>query len=364
VRIVIAGGGTAGHVFPAIALADRLRADGHEVRFVGSAEGQEARLVPTAGYAFHPVRAQKMVRKVSVATTTAPFVALGSVRACGPIVRGADVVVGVGGYVSAPAVLAARRAGVGVVLHEQNAIPGLANRLLARIARAVALSFADASPRLPRGVRTVVTGNPVRAAILEVPARRAEIRGEALAEFDLEEGRTTVGVFGGSLGALQLDRLMAGALPLLGARGDLQVLVLTGPAHGDVVSASAGAGRLRVQVVPYLDRMELALAAVDLAVSRAGSGHVAELAVCGVPAILVPYPHATENHQEANARELERAGAAEVALESELSAELLADRVAALVQDRERRAAMSAAARAWARPDAAERLAALVTGTT
>jgi UDP-N-acetylglucosamine--N-acetylmuramyl-(pentapeptide) pyrophosphoryl-undecaprenol N-acetylglucosamine transferase len=364
VRIVIAGGGTAGHVFPAIALGDRLRGDGHDVLFVGSAQGQEARLVPAAGYPFHPIRAQKMVRKLSVATAAAPLIALGSVRACGPIVRGADVVVGVGGYVSAPAVLAARRAGVGVVLHEQNAIPGLANRLLSRIARAVALSFADAGPRLPRGVRTVVTGNPVRAPILEVPARRQELRAEALAAFNLEEGRTTVGVFGGSLGALELDRLVAGALPLLGARGDLQVLVLTGPAHGDVVSGSTGAGRLRVHVVPYLERMELALAAVDLAVSRAGSGHLAEMAVCGVPAILIPYPHATENHQEANARELEGVGAAEVALESELSAERLADLVAALVEDRERRAAMSAAARAWARPDAAERLAALVEGTT
>jgi UDP-N-acetylglucosamine--N-acetylmuramyl-(pentapeptide) pyrophosphoryl-undecaprenol N-acetylglucosamine transferase len=267
--------------------------------------------------------------------------------------------------VSAPAVLAARRAGVGIVLHEQNAIPGLANRLLARIARAVALSFADAGPRLPRGVPTVVTGNPVRAPILEVASRREELRGKAFAAFDFEEGRTTVGVFGGSLGALQLDRLVAGMLPLLGARGDLQVLVLTGPAHGDVVSpGSTGAGRLRVHVLPYLERMELALAAVDLAVSRAGSSHLAELAVCGVPAILVPYPHATENHQEANARELERAGAAEVALESDLSAERLADLVVALVDDRERRRAMSAAARAWARPDAAERLAALVEGTT
>jgi UDP-N-acetylglucosamine--N-acetylmuramyl-(pentapeptide) pyrophosphoryl-undecaprenol N-acetylglucosamine transferase len=364
-RIVIAGGGTAGHVFPALALADRLRADGHDVRFIGSPDGQEARLVPAAGYAFHPIRARKMVRKLSMATAVAPFIALGSVRACGPIVRGADVVVGVGGYVSVPAVLAAKRARVGIVLHEQNAIPGLANRLLARIARTVALSFADAGARLPSGVGTVVTGTPVRAPILEVPVRREELHKEALAAFDFEEGRTTVGVFGGSLGALQLDRLIAEALPLLEARGDLQVLVLTGPAHRNVVSPGpTGAGRLRVHVLPYLERMELALAAADLAVSRAGSSHLAELAICGVPAILVPYPHATENHQEANARELERAGAAQVALEPELSAQRVADLVVALVDDRERRGAMSAAARAWAIPDAAERLAALVEGIT
>jgi UDP-N-acetylglucosamine--N-acetylmuramyl-(pentapeptide) pyrophosphoryl-undecaprenol N-acetylglucosamine transferase len=363
VRIVVAGGGTAGHVFPAIALADRLRADGHDVRFIGAASGQEARLVPAAGYPFLPVRAQKMVRKLSIATAAAPFVALGSVRSCRPIVRGVDVVVGVGGYASAPAVLAARSARVRVVLHEQNAIPGLVNRLLARTARVVGLSFADAGPRLPRGVPTVVTGNPVRDRILEVPTTRDALRAEALAAFDLEQGRTTVAVFGGSQGALQLDRLIAATLPILRSRGDLQILVLTGPEHRDVVPARvAGVGELRVHVLPYLERMELALAVADLAVSRAGSGHLAELAVCGIPSILVPYPHATENHQEANARELERVGAAEVALEAELTPERLAELVLGLVDDRARRATMSEAARSWARPDAAERLAALVEG--
>jgi UDP-N-acetylglucosamine--N-acetylmuramyl-(pentapeptide) pyrophosphoryl-undecaprenol N-acetylglucosamine transferase len=363
VKVAIAGGGTAGHVFPALALADRLRTRGHEVSFVGSPDGQEAVLVPAAGYTFHAVRAQKMVRTLSFATASAPFVALRSVRACEPLVRSCDAVVGVGGYVSAPAVLAARRARVRIILHEQNAIPGLANRLLSRVAETVALSFAGAASRLPRGARTVVTGNPVRAAIREVPTRRAELRAEALAAFGFEEARTTIAVFGGSQGALRLDRTVAGALRSLRDREDLQVLVLAGPANVEVITSGVGEpGPVRIHVLPFLERMELALAAADLAVSRAGSGHLAELAVCGVASILVPYPHATENHQEANARELERAGAARVALEAELTPERLAAMIVELADDPVARRAMGSAARSWSKPDADERLAALVEG--
>jgi len=364
VRVVVAGGGTAGHVFPAIALADELRGRGHEVGFVGSADGQEARLVPAAGYAFHAIRVRKMERRVSVATASAPFVALASVARSRALVADADVVVGVGGYVSAPPVLAARTGHARVVLHEQNAVPGLANRLLARLAEVVALSFADAAERLPRARRTVVTGNPVRSAILAVPARRAELRAEAVRALGLAADRTTVGVFGGSLGALRLDRTVAGAIEELADRDDLQLLVLTGPGHEAVVpSRDATAGGALVRSLPFLERIELALAATDLAVSRAGSGHLAELAVSGVPSIVVPYPHATEGHQEANARELERAGACEVLLEGDLTAASLAARIRDLVDRPDRRASMAAAATTWARPDAAERLAAVVEGS-
>jgi len=230
-KVVIAGGGTAGHVFPAIALAQELRAGGHEVVFLGTQDGLEARLVPEAGFDFTAIEAAPLARRPSLATLRAPVIALRSIRACRPLVAGAGAVVGMGGYVSAPPVLAARRERRPVILHEQNAVPGLANRLLARGARTVALSFADAADRLPRGVRSVVTGNPVRARILEVPAHREALRKEALGELDLEDGRSTVVVFGGSLGALHVDRVIAGAIDHLRDRGDLQLLVLTGPRH-------------------------------------------------------------------------------------------------------------------------------------
>jgi UDP-N-acetylglucosamine--N-acetylmuramyl-(pentapeptide) pyrophosphoryl-undecaprenol N-acetylglucosamine transferase len=364
VRVVIAGGGTAGHIFPALALAERLTHDhGVTVEFIGSRTGQEATLVPAAGYEFHAIDATQLVREVSIRAVKAPVVALGSVRACRPIVRGAAAVVGMGGYVSVPAAVAARRMRVPVVLHEQNAIPGLANRLLARGARAVGIAFEDARARLPARARVVLTGNPVRHAIVEVPAQREALAVEARQTLGLEPGRRTVVVFGGSQGALYLDRAVAGAIqqPELRDRRDLQLVVLAGPTHLDVVpSTDMDATGLLVRVLPFLDRMELACAVGDLALSRAGAGHIAELTVSGMPSLLVPYPHATANHQEANARELERAGAAQVLLDRELSPEVVAARILRLVDDADVLAKMASRATAWAKPDAAERLAALV----
>jgi UDP-N-acetylglucosamine--N-acetylmuramyl-(pentapeptide) pyrophosphoryl-undecaprenol N-acetylglucosamine transferase len=357
---VIAGGGTAGHVTPALAVADRLRASGASVRFVGSSDGQEAELVPAAGYPFHGVAARPFRREVSLRTAAAPLVALRSVAVCRPIVRAADAVLGVGGYASVPAVLAARSLSRPIVVHEQNAIPGLATRVLARVATAAAVSFADTP--LPRGLRVEVTGTPVRREIVEVPDRRGELAAEARTLFSLEEARTTVLVTGGSLGALHLNQVVAATVRRLGARSDLQLLVLTGRAHEAVVADAVDPAREPVvRTVGFLERMELALAVADVAVSRAGANTIHELAVCGVPTILVPYPHATADHQEANARALERAGAAEVMLDRDLSGERLAGRLTALVDDPSRRTSMASAATAWAKPDADARVAALVT---
>ncbi len=204
----------------------------------------------------------------------------------------------------------------------------------------------------------------MRAAILEVPARREELAEEARGVFGLATDRTTVMVFGGSQGALHLDETIAAALPILAGRRDLQLLVITGPDHVAVVEKVARTQmQLRVHVVPYLDRMESAYALADLAVTRAGATSIAEMTVCGVPMILVPYPYATENHQEANAGEMVRAGAADVVLDKDLSPEGLARRMLELVDDRDRRARMAAASAGWGKPDAAADLASLVVRT-
>ena len=359
-KVVIAGGGTAGHVFPALALAEKLRPDA-EIEFVGSPDGQEASLVPDAGYMFHGVAADRFPRKLSPAAATAGFKALRSVGACREIVRAADVVVGMGGYASVPAVLAARLGRRPLLLHEQNAIPGLANRLAARWARVVAVSFEGSAVKLPRARKLIVTGNPVRASILEALEHRERLRKEALDAFAFDPDRRTVVVFGGSQGALSLDRAVAGAIELLADRQDIQLLALTGPSHLDVVAVPARtAGRLRVCVLGSLDRIELALAAADLAVARAGAGHIAELSVCGVPAILVPYPYATDDHQAANGLELETAGAATVMPDRELTPETFASRVSELLADPSRLEEMASSMRRWSKPDAAERLASLV----
>jgi UDP-N-acetylglucosamine--N-acetylmuramyl-(pentapeptide) pyrophosphoryl-undecaprenol N-acetylglucosamine transferase len=357
---LLAGGGTAGHVFPALALAGRLVREAHEVCFAGTASGQEARLVPAAGFRFEEIEARPLERRVSVRALTAPIAAARSVGRVRPLAGWADVVVGMGGYVSVPVAVAALRARRPLVLHEQNAVPGLANRILARPARTVALAFAEARRAFPRTTRTVVTGNPVRAAILEIPERRAALADEAVHELDLAADRRTVVVFGGSQGALHLNRAVADALGRLD-RADLQVLVLTGSAHVEATLASMPTTRSTlVRVLGYLDRMELAYAVADLVVARSGATTVAELAVCGLPSILIPYPYATGRHQEANARALQRAGGATMLLDDELDGRVLAERIAWLLDHEDRLARMARGALGWARPDAADALADVV----
>jgi UDP-N-acetylglucosamine--N-acetylmuramyl-(pentapeptide) pyrophosphoryl-undecaprenol N-acetylglucosamine transferase len=359
VNVLIAGGGTAGHVFPALALARRL-ADVHgaEVRFAGTSAGQEARLVPAAGFPFEPVEAKPLVRKLSIRALTSPFASLRSVRSCRRIVEDADVVVGMGGYVSVPVAIAAVRARRPLVIHEQNAVPGLANRTLARPARRVALSFAETERLLPRRTRALVTGNPVRDEIISVQPNRDALAKEARAELDLEEDRATVVVFGGSQGALHLNRAMVDALQALRERADLQVLLLAGPSHAELVRLHAPRqASLLVRVLPFLDRMELAYAVADLVVARAGATTIAEVSVCGLPAMLIPYPYATARHQEANARALQRAGGATIVMDDALSGALLAGRIADLLDDRDRLRRMAERSAAWGRPDAAGTLA-------
>jgi UDP-N-acetylglucosamine--N-acetylmuramyl-(pentapeptide) pyrophosphoryl-undecaprenol N-acetylglucosamine transferase len=271
-----------------------------------------------------------------------------------------------GGYASVSAALAARRERVPVVLHEQNAVAGLANRALARVARAVGLSFAEARGAFPRRIRIELTGNPVREDILRTPGDREALAKEAWNVLDLDDARRTVVIFGGSQGALHIDRAAAGAAQLLASRSDLQFLLITGPAHLQLVrpglppGAETGKGGLLVRLLGYLDRMDLAFACADLVVSRAGATTVAEVTVCGLPALLIPYPYATGRHQEANARALQRAGGASVLLDDQLSAESLAGRIASLVDQPERLRAMADRSAAFGRPDAAERLADLV----
>lgn len=359
-KAIVAGGGTAGHVFPAIAVAEELRDRGWEVSFVGSARGQEAVLVPEAGFPFLPVAAEPAQTRWSLGTIGALALAMRSARSLRPVVDAADAVVGVGGFASASSVLAARATRRPLVLVEQNSVPGIVNRIASRWAAVVATTFEAAATRLPHARRIERTGNPIRRTIAAVADERAALAAAARDAFDLEAGRVTVLVTGGSQGALRIDEAVAGALPALAGRADLQLLVATGPAHERVVAEAVDVGAaLRVRAHGFIERMDLALAVADLAVARAGAS-VAELAACGLPAVLVPYPHATEHHQDANAREVAAAGAAVVLADAELSGERLARCILELVDDRSRRARMEEAARSWARPDAAARVAGLV----
>lgn len=360
-RVVIAGGGTAGHVVPAIEVARSLVARGHAVSFIGTSAGQEATLVPAAGYRLDLIDAVRLRRAASPSNLLVPVRLVRAVARSRRLLRDldADVVLGMGGYVSLPVGIAARLRQLPLVIHEQNAVPGLANRLLARLARRVAVSFDDTA-RLLRsgggGATPLVTGNPVRDAIARVSEERATLRAEAREQLGLDPVRPTVIAFGGSLGALRIGRAVIDAYRRLADTTDVQVLLLTGASHLGPLRAETPGEDPRLLLRASEGNMERVYAAADLIVSRAGASTCAELLASGTPAIIVPYPHATADHQTSNARILERAGAAEVITDGELSGTTLAPRIQRLLADRGRVEEMSRCARRAATPDAAARL--------
>ncbi len=356
---VVTGGGTAGHVLPALAIADALVAAGHPrdaIHYVGAARGIEARLVPPRGYPMTLLPGRGIQRKLAVANLAA---IAGLVRAGGRALRlvgrlRPSVVVAVGGYASVAVGVAAVLRRVPIVVAEQNVVPGAANRLLARFAKASAVSF-PGTP-LPRAV---VTGNPVRADITALDPDRD--RTAAKGALGVGEGRRLVLVVGGSLGALRINRAVLDALPAWRGRPDLAIRHVVGRRDWDQIASAVpdDLGALELRQLPYDDEMPAALAAADLAVCRAGSSTCFELAAAGLPSILVPSPYVTADQQTGNARHLVDAGAAILVRDSDLDGERLVAAVDDLLGDPHRLAAMATAARAWARPDAASAIAAL-----
>ena len=359
---VVAGGGTAGHVLPALAVARALVARDHPagtIRFVGSARGLEARLVPEAGLHVTLLPGRGIARRLTVDNVGA---AVGLARAVGRATRllarwRPSVVLSVGGYASVPCAMAAAALRVPLVLHEQNAVPGLANRVAGRFARASAVSY-EGTP-LPRAV---VTGNPVRSEVLAVD-RSPDGRRKARAELGLPADAGVVAVFGGSLGARRINEAVLGLVGRWADRSGVAVRHAVGSRDWADVAARfprPPEGGLAYQPVEYEERMPLLLAAADVFVCRAGGTTVAELAVAGVAAVLVPLPGAPNDHQTANAAALVRAGAAVLVPDAELTPERLAAELEPLLAEPVRLAAMGEAARGVARPDAADRVAALL----
>lgn len=347
---LIAGGGTGGHVFPGLALAGeiRRRRPGAPIVFVGTPRGLERELVPRAGWPLEFVRAKGLVGKGAKARLAGllalPLAFRDSLRLLGR--HAPRTVVGVGGYASGPLVATAWARRIPTVIHEQNAVPGLTNRLLARIATRVAAGTEAGAARLGG----VAVGNPVRPDFFEVPplgARETPRRMRLL-------------VVGGSQGAAILNRLLPGALARLAASGIVfTVLHQAGATRAPEVVAlyeKHGLAGDRVQVREFVADMARAYADADLLVARAGAMTVAEIAASGRPAVLVPFAGATHGHQEANARALEKEGAAVVLAEHEANEETIGRALAALLSDPARLAAMGEAARRTARPDAAARL--------
>jgi UDP-N-acetylglucosamine--N-acetylmuramyl-(pentapeptide) pyrophosphoryl-undecaprenol N-acetylglucosamine transferase len=343
-RIVIAGGGTGGHLYPGLALADALAARGVEIVYVGAEGGIEARVVPTTGYPLRLLPGRQLrgggigraVRGLATATgaTLRATALLDTLRPA--------LVVGVGGYASVAVVVAAALRRIPSVLLEQNVVPGAANRMLVRLARRVCVGFAESIRFFPAG-RAVHTGNPVRADLLRPRPERT---------------RPGLLVFGGSAGAHKLNEATVGALAAIGATAHrLDVTHQTGAADVEAVRARYAALGLNVRVEPFITDMGAAYAAADVVVGRAGAMTCAEVTAVGLPAILVPYPYAADDHQRRNAEVLAAAGAAETILDADLTAERLAERLRVLLDDPARRATMAARARGLGRPDAARRVA-------
>lgn len=356
-NVVIAGGGTAGHVNPAIALAQALGTD--QVSFIGTSRGVEARLVPEAGFPFNSIDVRGFDRSRPWSLITAGAVAVKAIGQARGMIRAAeaDVVVGMGGYVSLPAALAARTWGVPVILHEQNAVLGLAHRVSKPFARRVAVSFPETLKEV--GSKGVLTGNPVLPEIRQVAP---SARPDALERFSLEAHRKTLLLFGGSLGARTLNDAGIGIAGAWSGESALQVLHVSGPSDHDRVKAGVadvGFGSLLYRVVPYVDRMSDAYAVADLAVCRGGATTVAELVAVGLPSIIVPYPFHRDRQQELHGRSLERLGMALVVVDSELSARL-PDLALRLLKDQQRLKQMSSAAQVRSEVDAAEELARVV----
>ncbi len=345
--LMIAGGGTGGHIYPALAIAREFvsRDASHRVVFVGTQRGLEKTIVPKAGFPLEFIDVGGLKGKGAGDLVKnlfrLPFGFLQAWRLVGKLEP--DAVLGVGGYSSGPVLAAAKLRGVPTIIHEANAFPGVANRALARVVTKVLVAFADAAPRLKRK-DAIVTGNPIRAEFFSVTRHPAS--GIRLL------------IFGGSQGSRVINNAMCEALLFLAHLKDsLDIVHQTGPADLEKVRAAYAASAFaNARVVPYIDPMVDEIAAADLVVCRAGAMTVGELAAAGRAAIFIPFAAATNNHQELNARVVEKAGGGVVITESELTPERLAAAIGDIVSDPAKARRMGEAAHALATPEATKRI--------
>lgn len=345
-RVLIAAGGTGGHIYPGIAVAKEIlrRAPGSEVRFVGTARGLENKLVPQAGFELSLIDSAGLKNVGPIARARGLLVLPKSFLAARSLIKAfrPDVVIGAGGYVSGPVVLTAALLKLPTLVMESNALPGWTNKVLARFVNKAAVSF-DAALPFFRG-KAVVTGNPVRREFFEIEARQRQ------------PGQLSILVFGGSQGAHAINEAMIAALPSLASVKDmLQITHQTGDADfAKVGSAYAEAGwGERARVRKYIDNMVAAFAEVELVICRAGATTTAELIAAGKASVMIPFPLAADDHQRKNAEALEAAGAGRMILQQDLSGERIAEEITTLAREPERITSMEQAARKLARGDAA-----------
>lgn len=358
-RVILTGGGTGGHIYPALAIAQGLLAHDAKtkIRYVGIRDGMEARLAPEAGFDFSGISGKGLPRKLSLDTIKVLGKSVKALWETKNILREfhPDLVVGTGGYVSGPVVLTAALFNIPTLLHEQNALPGITNRLLARVVRRVMVTFPESRTHFGTKKKLELVGLPVRPEIGKV-SREMGAR-----HFGLRPDRMTLLVTGGSRGARTLNQAMTNVLENFGQNSKVQVIWATGNlTYKETVEEFEKRKivwkRPEWRILEYLKDMPEALACSDLYIGRAGAASLAELMIAGMPSLLIPYPYAAENHQEHNAQALVQAGAARIILDSELEGKRLYNEVNELISQPSLLAKMGAASQMLAQPQALNKI--------
>jgi UDP-N-acetylglucosamine--N-acetylmuramyl-(pentapeptide) pyrophosphoryl-undecaprenol N-acetylglucosamine transferase len=357
-RIVLSGGGTGGHVYPALAIAEQCLKEQPQAEFlyIGTQSGLEKEIVARSGLPirFESIDITGFRRKLSVDNLKTILRFFAGVRRSKQLLKQykPDIVIGTGGYVCGPVVYAAAKLGIPTMIHEQNVLPGLTNRFLSRYASIIAVSFKGSESKFPKAKRVIFTGNP---------------RATTVAHADAAKGRAALGllpdvslivIVGGSRGARAINGVMVDIVPLLPRLQNVHFVCVTGEAQYEAtmqrINDKQSDQMKHYQVVPYIHNMPEVLAATSLIVNRAGASFLAEITALGIPSILIPSPHVTNNHQEANARWLEQEKAAEVLLEKDLTAESLFTLIEKIVQDPIRSDYMSRQSKRMGNPEAAQ----------
>ena len=356
-RIIFSGGGTGGHIYPALTLIDTIKNKLPDTNFlyVGTEKGMESDIVPKTGINFSAMKLEGgLERHFTLENFKRAANAIFSIKRAGKIIDEfkPDVVVGTGGYVCGPILLAASLKNIPTLIQEQNAVAGITNKILSNFVTKIAVGSRQALKNFP-AAKTVYTGNPIRAEVLTGK------REDGLREFNFSDDKPVILISGGSRGARSINNAMIDVLKHAD-NFNAQFLHVTGKGEFDSVTEKLGAVPPNVKVVPYLYNMPLAMAMADLAIFRAGATGLAELTARGVPAILIPYPYAAENHQEFNAMELVKVGAAKMILNKDLTSEILTAQIDELIKNPATLKEMAAASLSIGRPQAAAEIADLI----